>query len=268
MNNKKIVLTIIGLSIMVALGAAGECQAYTGIPDDFLFTKNLSLGSRSTDVVYLKVILANEGCLFPSFTSNYFGLSTLAGAKCFCNKYKTEISEIVGYNVNCTGFVGTGVRAKLNNLLAVGPNVSPSPTPTTSPAPAEYVKVISPNGGEKLTAGSTYQIKIYCGSQISKLINISLKDSRSPYYKSILTGLTCRLGETSLYNWTISSGMTLGEGTFKIRVETQYTSITVPTPITIYDESMVILVLFLRFLTILPVVHPLAVLTKQVLGKV
>ena len=160
MRNKKIVLTIVGLSLMAALSAVVECQAYAGIPDDFIFTKNLSRGMSDPDVVYLKNILAVEGCVSGLGGNQYFGYQTFLGVKCFCNKYKTEISEIVGYNVNCTGFVGTGVRAKLNNLLAVGPNVSPSPTPTYSqtPTPSIYIKVISPNGGEKWKFGTAQTI--------------------------------------------------------------------------------------------------------------
>jgi uncharacterized repeat protein (TIGR03803 family) len=91
--------------------------SYSEIPSTFTFTKNLKSGMRDNDVVYLKYILASEGCVSGLLNTNYFASKTLAGTKCFCKKYKSEISQAAGYTVSCTGFVGTGMRAKLNSLL-------------------------------------------------------------------------------------------------------------------------------------------------------
>jgi hypothetical protein len=100
-----------------------EGVAYEGIPAGFTFEKNLSKGMKDQDVVYLKIILAAEGCVSGFKNTKYFGSKTLAGVQCFCNKYKKEISAAAGYEVACSGFVGKGIRAKLNSLLAAAPSV-------------------------------------------------------------------------------------------------------------------------------------------------
>lgn len=92
-------------------------SAYKGIPPGFKFEKNLYLGQRISDVVYLKIILAAEGCVSGLANTNYFGPQTLAGVKCFQKKYRAEISAAAGYQIAVTGFVGSGTRVKLNKLL-------------------------------------------------------------------------------------------------------------------------------------------------------
>ncbi|MFA5878141.1 MAG: hypothetical protein WC845_02120 [Candidatus Staskawiczbacteria bacterium] len=87
------------------------------IPINFSFKNNLSFGIRSQDAVYLKIILAKEGCVSNLANTNYFGLQTLAAVKCFQNKYRTQVSIAAGYNIAATGFVGPGTRAQLNLLL-------------------------------------------------------------------------------------------------------------------------------------------------------
>jgi hypothetical protein len=91
---------------------------YTGIPTGFTFAKNLKSGMKDNDVVYLKTVLAAEGCVSGLSNTNYFASKTLAGAKCFCKKYKSDISKAAGYTVSCSGLVGAGMRTKLNALLA------------------------------------------------------------------------------------------------------------------------------------------------------
>jgi len=147
---------------------------YAGIPAGFTFTKNLKLGMTDSDVVNLKIILAAENCVSGLANTTYFGSKTLEGTKCFCNKYKDAISTAAGYTVTCSGFVGTGMRVKLNALLAVAPTPTPTPTacttdadcltgqtcqagvcvaptPTPTPAPSEgtftVVRAASPVGG-------------------------------------------------------------------------------------------------------------------------
>jgi len=87
------------------------------IPLGFRFKKNLSLGMSDYALIYLKKTLISQGCFVNSVRNPYFDGQTLRGVKCFCQKYKKEISQYAGYRVRCTGFVGKGVRAKLNQLL-------------------------------------------------------------------------------------------------------------------------------------------------------
>ena len=87
------------------------------IPTGFRFRKNLSLGMSDYTLIYLKKALISQGCFVDSVENPYFDKQTLKAVKCFCQKYKEEISQYAGYRVRCTGFVGRGIRTKLNQLL-------------------------------------------------------------------------------------------------------------------------------------------------------
>ncbi|MBU4480165.1 hypothetical protein KKG48_01835 [Patescibacteria group bacterium] len=87
------------------------------LPQGFIFQKNLYFGMLDQDVVYLKIILAAEGCVSGLANTTYFGPKTLEAVKCFQNKYKSEISAAAGYTIKGTGFVGTGTKDRLNILL-------------------------------------------------------------------------------------------------------------------------------------------------------
>lgn len=107
---------------ILALIAAVKAQiaqllGIPGIPAGFTFEKNLSYDMIDPEVVYLKIVFAGEGCVTGLANTQWFGPKTLAGTKCFCEKYRAGISEAAGYEVACTGFIGTGNRAKLNELL-------------------------------------------------------------------------------------------------------------------------------------------------------
>jgi hypothetical protein len=91
--------------------------SFSDIPSSFTFKKNLYFGISNSDVIYLKIILAAEGCVSGLANTEWFGPKTLAGVKCFQNKNRAEISAAAGYKISATGFVGTGTKAKLNQLL-------------------------------------------------------------------------------------------------------------------------------------------------------
>jgi len=85
-------------------------------PSDFQFEENLSMGIRHNDVIHLKSILDGEVEHEPWQGTEYFGAKTLAAVKAFQEKYRNEISEVAGYQIGCTGFVGKGTRAMLNKI--------------------------------------------------------------------------------------------------------------------------------------------------------
>lgn len=109
---------VMGAASGVPAGQEEPSAIYPGIPANFTFTKTLKLGTKNTDVVYLKAILAAEGCVSGLSNTTLFASKTLAGVKCFCKKYKSDISKAAGYTVSCSGLIGAGMRAKLNALLA------------------------------------------------------------------------------------------------------------------------------------------------------
>ncbi|MBU4299266.1 fibronectin type III domain-containing protein [Patescibacteria group bacterium] len=89
-----------------------------GIPDGFTFAKNLKAGMSNSDVVYLKKILDVEVPDHAKWTgTKYFGSKAKAAVVKFQKKYSADISAVAGYTIKASGFVGTGTRAKLNQLL-------------------------------------------------------------------------------------------------------------------------------------------------------
>jgi len=106
-------------SFTFTVSASGKSSSSNNqnTPANFSFQKNLYFGMLDQDVVYLKAILAAEGCVSGLANTTYFGPKTLAAVKCFQNKYKLEISAAAGYTIKGTGFVGVGTKTKLNNLL-------------------------------------------------------------------------------------------------------------------------------------------------------
>ena len=113
-------------------GTTGEVTqtTYEGVPAGFRFEKNLSYGMVDSDVVYLKKVLDVEVPDHESWTgSEYFGTKTKNAVISFCQKYKADISAYAGYEVGCTGFVGSGNRAKLNELLEAAEQQQPQQPP-------------------------------------------------------------------------------------------------------------------------------------------
>lgn len=88
------------------------------IPTGFKFEKNLSLGMKNQNVIYLKIVLTKEGCFSDLINEQLFDSEMLEGVKCFQKKYQAEISQFAGYQISASGFVGSGTRAKLNQLIS------------------------------------------------------------------------------------------------------------------------------------------------------
>ncbi len=94
-------------------------QAYQNIPAGFTFTQDLYFGTASQDVVYLRQVLMQDGCLDASNgTSQYFDSAVQSAVICFQSKHNADIYALVGYHVYVSGNVGPGTRAELNNLVA------------------------------------------------------------------------------------------------------------------------------------------------------
>ncbi|MFA6272975.1 MAG: peptidoglycan-binding domain-containing protein [Candidatus Paceibacterota bacterium] len=102
----------------------------------YTFTRNLTLGSTSVDVLNLQKVLnadgvniATSGAGSPGYETSYFGPITKAGVVRFQNKYASEILAPVGL-INGTGYVGPSTLAKLNSMgsvVVVPPGTNPPP---------------------------------------------------------------------------------------------------------------------------------------------
>lgn len=122
--------------LLLAPGALTEAQSSA----TNTFTENLSLGSRSAQVIALQKILnedqdtriASSGPGSLGYETAYFGSLTRAAVVRFQVKYASEVLTPVGLTRG-NGFVGSYTRAKLNALtVTVADTVSASP-PVVSP---------------------------------------------------------------------------------------------------------------------------------------
>src|SRR3989344_2808165 len=133
----------------LAVSGTTSTGTVANVPSTFRFTRDLGLGARGTDVLYLQRILNSSADTRVSLTgigsagleSDYYGLLTRSAVIRFQNKYYAEILAPIGL-ASGTGQVGPATRAKLNAMLSVGlppvviiPNPNPTPTPTPSPTP-------------------------------------------------------------------------------------------------------------------------------------
>jgi ABC-type transport system substrate-binding protein len=83
----------------------------------FQFKEDLKLGSKGKEVEELQKCLARDKEIYPlaKIDGNFDTLTKKAVVR-FQEKYKEEISKIVGYPISINGFVGKGTRAKLNEI--------------------------------------------------------------------------------------------------------------------------------------------------------
>ena len=126
----------------------GQLAEFQGQPSEWChdFNTNIKWKDTGSEVEALQTILEKEGFQVSADekTNKYFYTSTLEAMMDLQCKYKTDISKSAGYEIDCTGFVGSGTRVQLNELY--GCKVKPC------------ITVLSPNGGESWVIGNTYTI--------------------------------------------------------------------------------------------------------------
>lgn len=110
--------------LLIATGVAVLAFASIASAQGYVFSKDLTVGSRGADVVALQELLITAGHDIPSIssgaaTTGYFGSQTKAAVQ----KYQTA-NEITP-----SGFVGPKTRAALNGTTAVTPPVTTSLCP-------------------------------------------------------------------------------------------------------------------------------------------
>jgi|GEM_PF-6913081 len=127
------------------------------------FNVNIKWKDRGEQVKALHTVLEKEGFKIADDEKarNYFYLTTLKAVMAFQEKYKADISRYAGYEIDATGFVGKGTRAKLNEQYGCKRPAPPKQPPEELPErPVKpYITLISPNGGERWVAGKTYPIQ-------------------------------------------------------------------------------------------------------------
>lgn len=121
--------------LVLSCGALASAQSSASN----IFTTNLSLGARGTQVVALQKILnrdldthvASTGPGSPGYETDYFGLLTKAAVVRFQEKYANEVLAPAGLTQG-SGYFGFYTRTKLNALSSLATNTSPLLSPSTS----------------------------------------------------------------------------------------------------------------------------------------
>jgi hypothetical protein len=119
------------------------------------FDKNIKIEERGTEVAALQIALKKEGFTIDGaeMANSYYGESTASAVSGFQEKYKSEVLTL-NKLTRGTGYVGSATRNKLNKLYDCN-KIAKNPG----------LKVISPNGFEKLVIGNTVEI-IFCGENL------------------------------------------------------------------------------------------------------
>ena len=154
---------------------SGGASGIPGIPAGFTFTNSLAIGSSSQEVVYLKIILAQQNCFTANVNIQGYGALTAAGVKCFQAKY----------GISQAGVVGPLTRALLNAFITggTGGTGAPSnPTPTTTPALT---------GIPGIPAGFVFTKYLIIGSSNQEVV----------YLKIVLTQQSCFTASTSIQGY-------------------------------------------------------------------
>lgn len=175
-------------------GGGGEVWCHT-------FNVNLKIGNTGSEVTALQTALSKEG-LYNRGVTGTFDEYTASAVVAFQEKYVSEILTPLGLT-HGTGFVGSATRTKLNQIYSCGV-VRP------------YIKVISPNGGERWEIGKTYDIKWQ--SSGLETIEINLYNSSSGTAYGIADDIQASLGS---YSWIISNNIPKGSN-YLIQINGNY----------------------------------------------
>lgn len=145
-------------NVQKALNGEGG-SSDSGTPWCHTFNANLRIGSGGDEVAALQKVLFTEGFDAGSSGKNagIYDDAVASAVSGFQQKYANEILTPNGLQYG-TGFVGAATRKKLNQLYGCGAYPTPKPEPIPMPPTSASIKVLSPNGGEKIVLGKPYII--------------------------------------------------------------------------------------------------------------
>ncbi|MFA6519286.1 MAG: peptidoglycan-binding domain-containing protein [Candidatus Paceibacterota bacterium] len=149
----RILLSSFAVALLVlSYGALASAQSSV----QNMFTTNLSLGSRGTQVLLLQQVLnrdpdtriANSGVGSPGNETSYFGSLTKTAVVLFQQKYAQDVLAPAGL-FQGNGYVGAYTRAKLNALSSpttnsVGASAQPATTSTLPSLPSSPSSASTP----------------------------------------------------------------------------------------------------------------------------
>src|SRR3989338_8834919 len=145
-TNEDLLLQIATLQKQI-LSLQMQLQELSGIPNGFIFEKDLKKGTMGKDVKYLQMLLnkdrvtrvASFGVGSKGKETEEFGALTALAVKRFQEKYSAEVLKPWGL-LRGTGVIGPATRAKLNSLLH-GNFLSATAVSSLSPKQGDTVTV-------------------------------------------------------------------------------------------------------------------------------
>lgn len=206
------------------------------------FNSNLRVGDSGKEVAALQEALSRSGFAVGNDQGQAtFGEQTAAAVVGFQQKYASEVLAPYGLQYG-TGFVGKSTRAKLTALYGcqVGTIPTPAPTPIpirpVPPTPVFAIKVLSPNGGEKVVQGDSYVVtwqSMESRASSGKNVKITVCMTAASYAaRQPLPESRCsnamEIPDTGSYLMT--TGAAAGIGDYLVRIENAANA-------NVYDES-------------------------------
>ncbi len=184
-NFKKIPFLFVSFSIFAVFGLPYSnsrtlAVAPDNTPSAFFFSKNLKLGDKGEDVIFLQQILNKnpdtvvslDGDGSPGNETDFFGTLTKNAVIKFQELYASGILRPLGL-IKGTGFVGITTRLKLNSLIGEGDarnqSFSSSSQPISQNANSENSNSSSAeSSGEAVFSKSAYEqpgVRVYSTSE-------------------------------------------------------------------------------------------------------
>lgn len=173
-------------------------------PQNFLFTKTLKLGSRDTQVRYLKKVLnlssdtqlAVVGADSVGNETTYFNKTTLNAVMRFQKKYGLKVD----------GIIGEATRKKLTDANC---NLNSPPS----------INIISPNGGEKYSAGDLVNVKWqYCNLPATSIVNVDIRNYNTDFTATFLGLQAGYILNNNQYTFQIPESANISPGSYKVVV--------------------------------------------------
>lgn len=214
-------------ALQAQVAGSGSVNATVNIPRGFRFTRNLTLGSRGNDVMYLQRLLNMDAATQVNIAgraggagteSTYFGTLTRSAVVRFQNKYASEVLIPVGLTRG-TGFVGVATRAKLNAMLAQFEAAPPTTTPPTTTPPTTTPPTTTPptqTGAQLSIAAGTQPVGTLAPQGAARVPFTSVTLSNPGSAATTITGITAEfrgLGSPSAISGVVlldSSGNQIG----------------------------------------------------------
>ncbi len=179
-------------------------------PTNSGFSLEMQRGSRGAEVKKLQQFLKEQG-YFTGRIDGSYGPITVRSVRYFQEDY----------NLNVNGRVDTATLKRMNIIIA-----GPSDGPYCDDGLCDFIKVLSPNGGESLVKGETTTLKWGAPSYINNVMitldkiyecNATAGSTCIALYSSRIMTIVEKAPNNGFYKWTIPTNLEAGR--YKINID-------------------------------------------------